>query len=138
MAISSPNPKLDTLIADLLAGGYMVSAIRRAPGSFERVADVHLNNGVIVNWDDHSRILVTRGLQAHCENLDGYFRNLYGRSWMPRWLAVVLCRWVVACQACGRMIALWLLRSDSFGARMIRRRIELNPGQLVSSQRKRL
>ena len=111
--------ELDVLLDDLGRAGFKVLGIDTIPGSRGRSADVRLENGVIVSWDYYTSMIWAEGTRFSWI-VESYLHDLYERRWLPRVVAVQRAHSLVWLRNRADSLALWLLRSSSLGARLLR------------------
>ena len=75
---------LDTLVNDLLRGGYTVECATTVPGGRGRSFDVHLGNGAVVNWDTHTRCIWAEGAPRQARSIERYLTLIYEGTWLTR------------------------------------------------------
>jgi hypothetical protein len=118
---------IDILIADIIAGGFAVQAIKTVQASRGRTIDVHLNNNVVVCWDAYSHFVWAEGPGIHMSRVERYLRKIYEGPRILRSLATWRIRWGLRLKTKNKAAAVWLLRSTSMSARVLRQLIKSFP-----------
>lgn len=123
------------LIADIIAGGFVVQAIQNVPDSRGRTTDVRLKNDVVVCWDSLSNVVWAEGSTGQVSDIERYLRNLYEGPQFLRWLVTRHSRWILRVQSAKHTTALWLLRSETRPARFLRQLIQRVPSLFLRRHR---
>jgi hypothetical protein len=125
---------INTLVADIIAAGFGVMAIQTVHDSRGRTVDVLLKNEVIVCWDSRSSVVWAEGPRNEIFSVENYLRKIYEGPKFLRSFALWRTRWLLRIKSKNHTAALWLLRSTSFPARILRLLIKCVP--TISIRRK--
>jgi hypothetical protein len=121
------SSSLEVLIADIIAGGYRVQSIQTIPDSRGRTIDVCLNNNIVVCWDSFSNVVWAEGPRGQIRSVEWYLRKIYEGPKFLRSFATWCTRSVLRMKSANHAAALWLLRSASLPARILRHSIKCVP-----------
>jgi hypothetical protein len=126
---------LNTLVADISAGGFAVREVKTVTNRCGRMIDLHLDNGTIICWDKESQYIWAEGPRNRINEVEKFLRTLYQGPKSTRWIVRRYNRYAVNLSKMSAASGLWLLRSNSASARTIRQLITALPRIPVKQHR---